>query len=388
MSIKMTVLTFALSAFWLLTCSITLQADLVGYWNFDGNVDDQSGLDNHGELFDAVYSDNVPDAIGNGQSLEFSFDTDHVFIANENGDLDSEEFTLSMFIHDRGQVGAMERLTSRQADTFETALNVHGPFGGQGEYSYYARVGGGWQWTDEIAAIDEWQHVAFVANIEDETMQIYVDGDLNYESDVWFATPTGFMHIGNRHNNVEGFDGWIDDVAIWDEVLDSDDIKAIAENGVGALLNPMVGDFNGDGVRDATDIDLLSAAIRTGDDAPAFDLNSDGLVNLADHQYMVVDLIVTWFGDADLNGVFNSSDFVKVFQVGEYEDAAAENSGWGDGDWNGDAEFNSSDFVVAFQDGGFEMGERAAAQVVPEPHGLLLLGVGVCWVAVLLRRKF
>lgn len=388
MSIKMTVFTFALSAFWLLASTVTLQAELVGYWNFDGNVDDLSGLENHGELIDAVYSDNVPDAIGFGQSLDFSFDTDHVFIANENGDLDSEEFTLSMFIQDRGQFGAMERLTSREGDTFETALNVYGPFGGQGEYAYYARAGGGWQWADEIAAIDEWQHVAFVANADEEIMQIYVDGELNFESEVgWFVTPAGFMHIGNRHNNVEGFDGWIDDVAIWDEVLDPEDIKTIAESGVGALLNPTNGDFNGDGVRDASDIDLLSAAIRTGDDAPAFDLNSDGSVNSADHQYMVVDLISTWFGDADLNGVFNSSDFVKVFQVGEYEDAAAENSGWGDGDWNGDAEFNSTDFVVAFQDGGFEAGPRAAAQMVPEPHSLLLLGVGVCWVAALFRRR-
>ena len=66
---------------------------------------------------------------------------------------------------------------------------------------------------------------------------------------------------------------------------------------------------------------------------------------------------------------------MKVFQVGEYEDAAAENSGWGDGDWNGDAEFNSTDFVVAFQDGGFK-GPRAAAQVA-RAHSLLLLGVGV-----------
>ena len=27
----------------------------------------------------------------------------------------------------------------------------------------------------------------------------------------------------------------------------------------------------------------------------------------------------TWFGDADLNGEFNSSDFVQAFQVGKYE---------------------------------------------------------------------
>jgi hypothetical protein len=57
----------------------TLRADLVGYWNFDGNVLDQSGTGNDGELFDATYVDEVPPAIGSGQSLNFEFDTDHVY---------------------------------------------------------------------------------------------------------------------------------------------------------------------------------------------------------------------------------------------------------------------------------------------------------------------
>ena len=37
----------------------SVHADLVGYWNFDGNVVDQSGTGNDGELVDATYS--VPD---------------------------------------------------------------------------------------------------------------------------------------------------------------------------------------------------------------------------------------------------------------------------------------------------------------------------------------
>lgn len=378
----------ALAGFILVVCSASLRADLVGYWNFDDNVDDQSEFGNDGELIDAVYSSNVPESIGFGKSLEFEFDTDHVFIENENGDLDSEEFTLSMFIYDRGQEGAMERLTSREGDTFETALNVHGPFGGQGEYAYYARAGGGWQWGDEIAAIDEWQHVAYVADVEAEMMSIYVDGELSWESDEgWFVAPSGYMHIGNRHNDVEGFDGFIDDVALWDEALDSDAIKKIAENGVAALLNPNWGDLNGDGAVDAIDIDLLAAAIRGGESSPRFDLNSDGSVNTADHRYMISDIKNTWLGDADLNDEFNSSDFVIVFQVGEYEDLEDENSGWAEGDWNGDAEFNSSDFVVAFQDGGFEVGVRPAAQLVPEPNSLLLIGIGMVWLGAIFRRR-
>ena len=56
-------------------------------------------------------------------------------------------------------------------------------------------------------------------------------------------------------------------------------------------------------------------------------------------------------GDANLDGGFDSSDLVAVFQTGEYEDGIAGNSVWADGDWNGDGEFDSSDIVTAFQAG-------------------------------------
>ncbi len=337
-----------------------VRAELVGYWNFDGNVDDHSGLDNHGELFDAVYVDDVPAAIGSGQSLSFEADSDYVFVENANGDLDSEEFTLAMFIYDRGQVGAMERLTSREGDTFETAINVHPPFNGMGEYAFYSPVdGAGWQWGEEIPPLEEWQHVAYVANADDQTMRIYVDGELMWETvDPWSVFPTGFMHIGNRHNGLEGFDGLIDDVAIWDEVLDEDAIMAIAQGGVAAYLNPVKGDFNGDGVCDASDIDVLAMAIRDGDTNGKYDLNGDGSVNSTDHSYLVRDIKSTWIGDADLNGEFNSADLVVLLAAGAYE--ANIEAGWAAGDFDGNGLVNASDLVAALSDGGYEQGPRAA----------------------------
>jgi hypothetical protein len=59
-------------------------------------------------------------------------------------------------------------------------------------------------------------------------------------------------------------------------------------------------------------------------------------------------------GDANLDGRFDSSDLVLVFQAGEYDDDIAKNSNWSDGDWNCDGDFNSGDLVVAFQLGHYE----------------------------------
>ena len=88
--------------------------------------------------------------------------------------------------------------------------------------------------------------------------------------------------------------------------------------------------------------------------------------------------------------MFNTTDFVQVFQEGEYEDATAGNSGWAEGDWNADRDFNSGDFIAAFQDGGFEQGPRAAsaasAASVPEPSAACL-GALAAWGCLRFRRR-
>lgn len=147
------------------------------------------------------------------------------------------------------------------------------------------------------------------------------------------------------------------------------------------------GDFNSNGILDAADIDQLSAQVRGGTNPLAYDLNSDRLVNDADRDVWVNSLRKTYFGDANLDGVFDSGDFVVVFQAGQYEDTTPGNSGWATGDWNGDADFDSGDFVTAFQAGGYEKGPRAAVQAVPEPTAGLLALPGFLLLAGLRRRR-
>lgn len=145
-------------------------------------------------------------------------------------------------------------------------------------------------------------------------------------------------------------------------------------------------DLNADGKCDAADIDLLADAVRKGSLEDRFDVNASGHLDDADRVFYVEEVKHTYIGDSNLDGQFNTSDFVAVFQVGEYEDDEQQNSGWADGDWNGDAEFNTADFVAAFQSGGFELGPRAAqVAAVPEPS---LAGWAALLVAALSRRRF
>jgi len=142
------------------------------------------------------------------------------------------------------------------------------------------------------------------------------------------------------------------------------------------------GDFNGDGVVDATDVNLLFVEIQAADPDLAFDLTDDSLVNSDDRDEMIKNVLQTSYGDANLDRVFNSTDLVLVFQTGKYETGVA-GALWQEGDWNADGLFGSSDLVLAFQDGGYQAAEAPALAISEE----LVNNLGAALLPVAQRRE-
>ncbi|MDG2381914.1 MAG: PEP-CTERM sorting domain-containing protein [Pirellulaceae bacterium] len=257
--------------------------------------------------------------------------------------------------------------------------------------------------VDDIE-FEEWQHFAFVVDPIEETVFLYRNGevvdDQLYDGTEFTDAPNSeALGIGVKTNNFGDaadpggccpgyWDGRLDDLGIWHRALTSEEVSKIYQDGLlGKPLLPgagIRGDFNGDGQLDAMDIDLLSAEVRFGNNPASFDLTADGRVDSKDRIEWVEVVANTYFGDSNLDGEFNSSDFVAVFAAGEYEDNVDDNSSWSTGDWNGDTEFDSSDFVTAFTAGGYEVGARVFA--VPEPSSLIILLIGLVGLACRLRR--
>ena len=134
------------------------------------------------------------------------------------------------------------------------------------------------------------------------------------------------------------------------------------------------GDLSHNDELDLHDLNILIQNVAVDATNPKLDLNDDDAVNYDDVHYWVTDLKNTWIGDANLDGEFNSGDFVDVFSAGKYE--TDEFAHWSEGDWNADERFDSGDFVVAFQGGGYETGTRQTVASVPEPSGLMLSVLG------------
>lgn len=113
----------------------------------------------------------------------------------------------------------------------------------------------------------------------------------------------------------------------------------------------------------AVSIDELSAAIRQGSTNHHFDMNQDGRVDQDDRHHWVTAIAKTSYGDANLDGRFDSSDLIAVFQAGEYEVGDDTESLWSTGDWTGDGEFTSEDLTSALATGEYE----SVTRLVSEP---------------------
>jgi hypothetical protein len=140
----------------------------------------------------------------------------------------------------------------------------------------------------------------------------------------------------------------------------------------------VTGDFDGDGDVDADDIDLLMANL--GGDPAVYDLTSDGVVDQADVDEWVFNIVPigenvgTVYGDFNLDGEVNAGDLALLATnygtVGDW--------GWATGDGNGDGNVDAGDLAMLATNYG------TVVHTVPEPVTMSLLAIGG---AALLRRR-
>ncbi len=206
----------------------------------------------------------------------------------------------------------------------------------------------------------------------------HMPGNADSTCDNWTSSRTGSALVGHHDRQGGGANPSSWNSAHGSRGCSQNNLRNTGGDGLFycfAVGSVLIGDFNGDGMLDIMDLDQLTSEIQAGATDSMFDLNMSGTVDIGDRTFWVTDIRSTWIGDANLDGEFNSSDFVEVFQAGKYE--TGETATWNEGDWNGNGQFESSDFVAAFQDGGYEKGRKNAVAVVPEPASWVLLTLGL-----------
>ena len=142
-------------------------------------------------------------------------------------------------------------------------------------------------------------------------------------------------------------------------------------------------DFNQDRLLNVADIDQLTAAVRNSTSNRIFDTDVDGQIDWQDIEVLTRAYLDVLPGDANLDESFDSRDLVQVFTYGQFEDRVDNNSGWAQGDWDGNGDFTTADLTRAFQVGQYA-DTTTASHGVPEPGlpiasiPLLLLSLRRC----------
>ncbi len=141
----------------------------------------------------------------------------------------------------------------------------------------------------------------------------------------------------------------------------SDSFHSFATNGNTVTVVPGLCDVDRNGICGVDDINAMTKKMITG------------VNRKADYVALIKRPVPhgfgTYFGDANLDGRFNSRDLVAVFEAGKYEQDVL--ATWSEGDWNADARFGTGDLVAAFGDGGYELDADGDGLLDTDGDGLL-----------------
>jgi hypothetical protein len=202
---------------------------LVAFYPFNGNANDESGSGNNGTVNGAALTQ---DRFGvNGQAFSFDGIDDHITIA-DNPNLFSDELTISWWYKMTEILGG-ERVVIGWVDgghRYQQFFN-----GGQLSYLNGYNVAQPGMYFNPIYGLNDlnvWKNVVVTYKKLTETTStssIYVDGELkqtdNHNLAMDYVPGINFL-IGKNHNG-NYFKGFLDDMRIYNRILDSTEIVAL-----------------------------------------------------------------------------------------------------------------------------------------------------------------
>lgn len=226
------------------------------------------------------------------------------------------------------------------------------------------------------------------------------NGDGQNDTLVAFAYGTSGDLLGSVGAFTGNFGGFISDLPVASVRFEGDTGDGWNHLDGLQVAHGLLGDFDIDGDRDPTDIDLLFAA-QQGPVPPAnaifdvnFDQNVDSTPNSADSDadIWVRQLMHTEYGDTNLDGAVNFTDLLVVAQHYNHP-----TGGWASGNVDGSPGINFGDLLMIAQnynfgtldqdvstlDATFVADWTLAQSTIPEPTALGVMSIAL----VLCRRR-
>lgn len=263
------------------TVSAAEPEDLVGWWQFENNLNDSSINENDGTAMGGATYD-----VGQtGQALKLDGIDDYVNMGSGDGDFDfSDKFTVEAWINGSSfQSSYYDLMIFRGYNNWAFGVDrskrlMFGEAGWTGSFSRQI-------YSDPLLwTTGQWYHIAVVYDTVGKTANFYRDGapvgTEKQSIDEFGITNSGNLTIG--YSNPTGLDGLIDEVKIWDVALtaaelvdyDLDGDLNESDNCV-FVANSDQADLDGDSIGDVCDDDVDGDDVLNEDDNCELTSNSD-----------------------------------------------------------------------------------------------------------------
>ena len=137
----------------------------------------------------------------------------------------------------------------------QTSQGIHNGIRGGG-FLHQAHWGADNNGATNLGTLDgEWVHAAWTYDGAADIGKIYLNGELDAEVSKNKPNGSGNLIIGGRNGGSENYRGMADDIAVWNQVLDARQIKALA--GGQSPINAEPADDDEDGIPDGYELALV-----------------------------------------------------------------------------------------------------------------------------------
>lgn len=196
--------------------------DLVAYYPFNGNANDESGNANHGTVYGATLT---TDRFGNSDSA-YSFDGINDIITVAHNEILNSSDALSFSVWVKPNVLENAMILGKSNYTTNTNYLIRTKSTGfiQFEYKNFANS------NSLPLLINNWNHIAVISNTDD-SKQIYINGVLaSHTSNTSpYGLVTNILTIGAR-SGAEYFNGSIDDLRMYKSALSATEVLNLYNN--------------------------------------------------------------------------------------------------------------------------------------------------------------
>ena len=173
-------------------------------------------------------------------ALNFDGSNDYVSIGNSIN-TGTSDFTISLWVR-TDAIGSRQHVFQQTGNNGIRLIAI----ASDGEFHSRLSASGSDDDSGFTASANTWYHVAIVHNNSGNTLVWYVNAvERNTNTSVNAQSASGNYYLGTNSNTDDHwFDGKMDEVAIWNDILTSSEISAIYNSGNGMGVSSNSGNYN------------------------------------------------------------------------------------------------------------------------------------------------